>query len=103
MKTPRLFCASALTIAALAAGAQEATQFPLEASTLTRAEVKAELARARAAGEIVNGEQAEWHANRTFARADTKAPAVARSRAEVRLEAAAASHLFAFDARYVGG
>lgn len=103
MKTPRLLFATAIAAAVLAAGAQEATQFPLEPSTLTRAEVKAELARARAAGEVVNGEQAEWHANRTFARADTKAPAVARSRAEVRHEAVAASHLFAFDARYVGG
>ena len=103
MKTPRLFCACALAVAALAAGAYEPTQFPLEPSTLTRAEVKAELARARAAGEIVNGEQADWQANRTFARAQTGATAVARSRAEVRREAFASAPLFAFDARYVGG
>ncbi len=103
MKTARLFSASAFAIAALAAGAQEATQFPLEPSTLTRAEVKAELARARAAGEVVNGEQADWHANRTFARADGQAPALARGRTELRREAHAAAHLFSFDARYVGG
>lgn len=103
MKTPRLLFATAIAVAALAAGAQEATQFPLEPSTLTRAEVKAELARARAAGEVVNGDQADWDANRTFARADTKAPALARKRTEVRREAVAAAHLFAFDARYVGG
>lgn len=103
MKTPRLLFATAIAAAALAAGAQEATQFPLEPSTLTRAEVKAELARARAAGEVVNGDQADWDANRTFARADTKAPALARKRTEVHREAAAAAHLFAFDARYVGG
>lgn len=102
MKTPRLFCASALAIAALAAGAQEATQFPIEPSTLTRAEVKAELARARAAGEIVNGDQADWQANRTYARADKGVP-VARTRPEVRLEALIAARTPAFDARYVGG
>lgn len=103
MKTPRLLFATAIAVAALAAGAQEATQFPLEPSTLTRAEVKAELARARAAGEVVNGDQADWDANRTFARADTKAPALARKPVEARREAVAAAHLFAFDARYVGG
>jgi hypothetical protein len=102
MKTQRLFCASALAIAALAASAQEATQFPIEASTLTRAEVQAELARARAAGEMLNGDHADWLANRTFARAG-KDTAVARSRAEVRLEALAAARLSSIDTRYVGG
>jgi hypothetical protein len=102
MKTQRLFCASALAVAALAAGAQEATQFPIEPSTLTRAEVKAELARARAAGELLNGDQADWQANRTFARADKGTP-VARSRAEVRLEAVMAARTSGIDGRYVGG
>jgi hypothetical protein len=103
MKTPRLFPAIALAVAASAASAQEATQFPLEPSTLTRAEVKAELARARAAGEPINGDQADWHGNRTFARADTKAMPVARSRTEVRTEALAAARTNVFDSRYVGG
>jgi hypothetical protein len=102
MKTQRLFCASALAIAALAAGAQEATQFPIEPSTLTRAEVKAELARARGAGEIVNGDQADWQTIRMLAGKD-RAVTVARSRAEVRQEALLAAHASTFDSRYVGG
>ena len=102
MKTQRLFCASALAFAAAAAWAQEGTQLPIEPSTLTRAEVKAELARARAAGEIVNGDQADWQSNRTFARND-RATTVARSRTEVRQEALLASRASGFDPRYVGG
>ncbi len=102
MKTQRLLCACALAFAAAAAGAQEATQVPIEPSTLTRAQVKAELMRARAAGEFVNAEEAEWRSNRTFAR-NNRADPGARSRAEVRQEALLAARAPTFDPRYVGG
>lgn len=100
MKTQRLFCASALALAAAAAGAQEATQLPIEASVLTRAEVKAELARARAAGEIASGEESDFRSNRVYARS---APAAILSRAQVRKEAVLAARAPSFDSLYVGG
>ena len=52
MKTQRLFCATALAVAALAAGAQEATRIPdPPLPTLTRAEVRPSWRARAAAGE----------------------------------------------------
>jgi hypothetical protein len=104
MKTQRLFAASALAAAAFAAGAQEATLYTDPPSTLTRAEVQAELARARAAGEL--DEITDWLTQRAIAmRTDPAQQAVARSRADVQAEAMAAAHTrsFEFDPGSVGG
>ena len=92
---------SALALAAVAAAAQEGTQVPIEPSTLTRAEVKAELARARAAGDIVNGQDADWRASRAVARKATTAPP-AEAEGSARAPAHAAVRA-AFDPTYVGG
>ena len=100
MNTRQLLCVGTLALSALTAMAQEATQFPLERGMLTRAEVKAELARALAAGEIVNGNDADWRSNRALAQADTTS--VARSRSEVRQEARAAARQ-GMNTDYVGG
>lgn len=108
MKTPILFVAPLLALSALAASAQEGTQLVVPPSTLTRAEVKAELMRARAAGEIVNGNDAEWHGTRTAARSPhvaefARARETGRTREEVRAEARAALRAQAFDPAYAGG
>jgi hypothetical protein len=101
MKTSNLFAACTLALAALAATAQEATQLTVPPSTLTRAEVKAEFARARAAGEIAIGEAGEWRLARPSA-VDLPATA-ARSREAVRAEARAALRHPSFDPAYIGG
>jgi hypothetical protein len=73
--------------------AQEATEFPLEPSTRTRAEVKAELLAAIANGELVRGEASL-----------PPGPPVAstRTREEVRAEAYAAARDHRFNDLYVG-
>jgi hypothetical protein len=102
MNTNHLLFASALAVAAAVATAQEGTQVPVEPSTLTRAEVKAELARAREAGELLSSSEADWRVGRAATRQVAAVPA-ARSRAEVRLDAQLAARTSGFDPRYVGG
>jgi hypothetical protein len=104
MKTQRLFAATALVAAAFAAGAQEATLYSDPPSTLTRAEVQAELARARAAGEL--DEITDWLTQRAIAMHNDPAfHAVARSRADVHAEALASARTqpFEFDPGSIGG
>lgn len=104
MKTQRLFAATALAVAALAAGAQEATLYTDPPSTLTRVEVQAELARARAAGEL--DEITDWLTQRAIAmHNDPALQAVARSRADVHAEAMVAvrAQAFEFDPGSIGG
>ena len=108
MKTSILFVAPLLALSALAASAQEATQLVVPPSTLTRAEVRAEFLRARAAGEIVNGDDAEWRGTRAVARSPhvaefARARESGRTREEVRAEARAALRAQSFDPDYVGG
>lgn len=105
MKTLILFVVPMLALAAASAIAQEGTQLTVPPSTLTRAEVKAELMRARAAGELVNGEDAEWHGTRAMARRPHVAEVaeVGRTREAVRAEAHAALRNPSFDPAYVGG
>ena len=93
----KLLYAATIAIALLGSGAAmatEATQFLAPASTLTRAEVKAELARAQAAGEL----------NRPSAQFGSAEPAKAsvRTRAEVRSEAIQAARDHSFNPLYVG-
>ena len=100
MNTHRMLTAAALLALAATAGAFEATQFPNEPSTLTRAEVKAELARARASGEL--NQHAEWRAELPIARRAELPATAGRTREEVRREAALAART-PMDPRYVGG
>jgi hypothetical protein len=100
MKTQSMLIAAGLFAMAATAGAFEATQFPNEPSTLTRAEVKAELARARANGEL--SQHAEWRAELPAARRAELPPTAGRTREEVRREAARAARA-PMDPRYVGG
>ena len=93
MKTQQLVVVSVLALVGGAGFAMEATEFPNEPSVLTREEVKAELVRARANGEIARGE------------ADHRDPpfVAMRTREEVRAEAVAAAHAHRFDPLVVGG
>ncbi len=95
MNTKQLIVTSLLAMAAAAALASEATEFPFPPSTLTRAEVRADLARARASGELLSSAEAE---QRPFAMAGST-----RSRDEVRNEAWAIARRNTVDSLYVGG
>lgn len=59
MNAKTFIAVAALALTATAGFASEAPQFKNEHSTLTRAEVRAELLRARAAGELGHGEGSE--------------------------------------------
>ncbi|WP_280150838.1 DUF4148 domain-containing protein [Piscinibacter sp. XHJ-5] len=90
----QLVAAGVFALLGGAAFAMEATEFPIEPSTRTRAEVKAELQAAIANGEIVRGE----------ASLPPQPPvASTRTREEVRAEAyAAARDHHRFNDLYVG-
>ena len=94
MNAKQLLAAVSLAFAGSAALAVEATQFEVPASSLTRAEVKAELARARLDGTLIAGGEATVFAD---------APAAsALSRADVRADARHALGADPFNALYVG-
>lgn len=103
MNAKQLFAAAAFAVIGTSAFAAEGEQFVPQTGSLTRAEVRAELARAQAAGEIV--------ANETYSGAVAVAKAtpkfddakVARSRDEVRAEARAAVRNGAVNTLYIGG
>ncbi|KNZ34178.1 MAG: hypothetical protein AD742_01915 [Methylibium sp. NZG] len=93
----KLLYSATIAIALLGSGAamaSEATQFDIPAGTATRAEVKAELARAQAAGEL----------NQASALYGYVQPPVAsvRTRAEVRAEAVQAARDHSLNMLYVG-
>lgn len=93
----KLLYAATVAIALLGSGAamaSEATQFDAPAGTLTRAEVKAELKRAQAAGEL-NGVSAAYG----DVRADIGS---IRDRAEVRAEARAEVRTRRLASQYTG-
>ena len=94
MNTKHLIAAAAIAFVGTGAFASEATQFTDTPSTLTRAEVKAELARAQAAGEL----------NQVSALHGSAQPAVAslRSRDDVRAEARAEARTGKLAAQYLG-
>ena len=103
MNAKNLFAAAALAVIGTSAMATEATQFVPQAGALTRAEVRAELARAQAAGEIATV-SASYGSFAPVARAAYKAndSQAARSRDEVRAEAKAAARVNV-NTLYVGG
>ena len=93
----KLLYTATIAVALLGSGAamaSEATQFNVPAGTLSRAEVKAELARAQAAGEL-NGVSASYGDV-------SKAVASVRNRDEVRAEARAESRSRRLSSQYVG-
>jgi hypothetical protein len=89
--------AIALLGAASATGAfaSEVTEFKDMASTASRASVKAELARARAAGELNNTAQ-------TYGSFQAQSFTSMRDRAAVRAEAVMAAHQHSLNQLYVG-
>lgn len=94
MNTKHLIAALAIAFVGTGAFASEATQFTNTPSTLTRAEVKAELARAQAAGELNQASELYGYAQPVIASV--------RTRAEVRAEAVKAAHEHGFNQYYVG-
>jgi len=95
MHAKQALVAVVVAFAGTTAFAFEATQFEPPPSTLSRAQVKAELAQARADGTLMSrrGEASEFH--------DTVA--ATRSVAEVRAEARMAARAHKFNQLYVGG
>ena len=93
MNAKQVLAAVAISFIGSAAMAVEATQFEPAPSTLTRAEVKAELAHAQAEGLIARGEASQF----------VDLPAKnAVARAEVRAEARAFARSHPFNPLYVG-
>ncbi len=97
MNAKQLFTAAALVVAGFSAVAAEGEQWIPETGALTRAEVKAELARAQAAGEVVAS-------NEAYAGFEVKQDTrTALSREVVRSQARAVAQAPAFTSLYVGG
>ena len=105
MNTKQLLAAAALAVIGSSAFAVEAEQVPSQSGQLTRAEVKAELARAQAAGELFFAADS-YGGFKAVTYAARKAPldqTVGRSREEVREEARAATRNSKLDTLNVGG
>jgi hypothetical protein len=104
MNAKQLFAAATLAVIGASAFAAEGTQFVPQTGTLTRAEVRAELARAQAAGElpVVSATYGNFA---PVARAVYKAEPTqaSRSRDDVRAEARAAVRDNSVSTLYVGG
>ena len=104
MNTKNLFAAAVLAVIGTSAMAVEAEQFVPSNGSLTRTEVKAELARAQAAGEIAQVSATygnfEPVARAAYKAQDTQA---ARSRDDVRTEARAKARANDFNTLYIGG
>lgn len=103
MNAKTTLVAAALALIAGAASANDLVQIPTERGQLTRAEVQAELLRARAAGELASSGDSyglQW----TQPAARRAAPtAIARPRDEVRNEARSAARDSKPADLYVGG
>ena len=95
MNTKHLIATSVLAVVGSGAFAAEYTDFPIPASDLTRAEVRAALERARTHGELSISDEIE---QRGFAVA-----APSRTREEVRAEAWSVARSNSFDVLSVGG
>ena len=95
MNTKHILAAVAIAISSVGAFASEVTEFKDTPSTASRASVKAELARAQAAGELNNTAQ-------TYGSFQAKAFTSMRQRAEVRSEGVMAVHQYGLNQLYVG-
>lgn len=106
MNAKQLFAAAALAMIGASVMASEIT-FPAEAGQLTRAEVQAELARARNAGELSRASDVYGNFPAvTYAAAKSTPSAtttVGRSRDEVREEGRQAARSRKFNELFVGG
>jgi hypothetical protein len=95
MNTKHILAALAIALSGSAAFASEVTEFKDMPGTASRASVKAELARAQAAGELTETAQ-------TYGSFQAKSFTSMRSRAEVRSEAVMAAHQHNLNQLYVG-
>lgn len=95
MNTQHILAALAIAFSATGAFASEVTEFKDTPSTASRMSVKAELARAQAAGELSDAAQ-------TYGSFQAKAFTSMRSRAEVRTEGVMAVHQHGVNQLYVG-
>jgi alkylhydroperoxidase/carboxymuconolactone decarboxylase family protein YurZ len=103
MNAKQLIAVAALAVIGTSAFAAEAEQFVPQTGALTRAEVRAELSRAQAAGEIATVAEAYGGFTPVAKAVKMDESKVARSRDEVRTEARAAVRAPAFNTLYVGG
>lgn len=105
MNRKQLFAAAAFAVIGTSAFAVEAEQIPAQSGQLTRAEVQAEVARARAAGELsfASDGYGGFKAVTWAARKSPLDHAASRSREEVREEARAAGRTTTFNQNYIGG
>ena len=94
MNTKHIISAMAIAFVGASAFASEVTEFKDTPSTLSRATVKAELARAQAAGEL-------QRATELYGSFES-APSSTRSRADVRAEAIQAARGRSVNMLYVG-
>jgi hypothetical protein len=95
MNTKHILAALAIALSGSAAFASEVTEFKDTPSTASCASVKAELARAQAAGELNDTAQ-------TYGSFQAKAFTSMRERADVRAEGAMSVHLRKLNPLYVG-
>jgi len=101
MNVKNLFAVAALALIGTAAIAAEGEQYVPEQGALTRSEVKAELARSQAAGEVNPSSSSYGRFPATTYAA--RKPAVEVSRDDVRTEARVKARSNLFDSLYVGG
>jgi hypothetical protein len=95
MNTKHILAALAIALSGSAAFASEVTEFKDMPSTASRASVRAELARAQAAGELNGSAQ-------TYGSFQAKAFTSMRDRADVRAEGVMAVHQHSWNQLYVG-
>jgi hypothetical protein len=95
MNTKHILAALAIALSGSAAFASEVTEFKDTPSTASCASVQAELARARAAGELNENAQ-------TYGSFQSKSLTSMRERADVRAEGAMSVHLRKLNPLYVG-
>jgi Domain of unknown function (DUF4148) len=95
MNTKHILAALAIAFSGSAAFASEVTEFKDAPSTASCASVQAELARARAAGELNENAQ-------TYGSFQAKSLTSMRERADVRAEGAMSVHLRKLNPLYVG-
>jgi Domain of unknown function (DUF4148) len=95
MNTKHILAAFAIALSGSTAFATEYTEFKDTPSTASRASVKAELARAKAAGELTENAQ-------TYGSFQAKAFTSMRDRAAVRSEGVMAVHQHGLNQLYVG-
>lgn len=106
MNRKQVIAAAAFALIGASAFAVEAEQVVAPKGELTRAEVQAEFARARAAGELAYANESyDGVKERSFAARSGGAieHAASRSRDEVRAEGRAAARSTTFNQNYVGG